>query len=368
MNVEIVINPKFSNLIPALTSDEYKNLESSIINDGCRDAIILWNSTIVDGHNRFEICTKHNIEFKTINKDFQNEEQARNWIILNQLGRRNLNNYQRSLLALEFENTYKEEAIERMRKGKKSDLTQESAGGETRDKIAEIANVSHDTIAKVKKIKEKASDETKNQLLCGELSINQAYKDLHKPHVTNNTGQDEWYTPQNIADTARLTMGSIDLDPASSEIANKIIQATEIFTLEDNGLNKTWYGNVWLNPPYSQPIIEHFADKLIQELPNIKQACVLVNNGTETQWCQKLLRKCNAVCFLEGRVKFINGHGVATSSALQGQLLLFYGNNIESFLYHFNNLGICTPVQIKETSNFKESTVINESDEFNITI
>lgn len=66
MNVEVVINPKFSNLIPALTSDEYQSLESSIINDGCRDAIVLWNSIIVDGHHRYEICTKNNIEFTTI--------------------------------------------------------------------------------------------------------------------------------------------------------------------------------------------------------------------------------------------------------------------------------------------------------------
>jgi len=361
MNVEILINPKFSNLIPALTSEEYNTLETSIINDGCRDAIVLWNSTIVDGHNRYEICTKHNIEFKTINKDFQNEEQARKWIILNQLGRRNINNYQRSLLALELENIFKAEAIGRMRKGKSLDPTQKSAGGETRDKIAEIANVSHDTIDKVKKIESKASDETKKQLLSGEISIKQAYKDIHKPHVANNSGEDEWYTPQIIADGAKLTMGSIDFDPASSEIANINIGATEICTLEDSGLNKPWYGNVWLNPPYSQPTIDHFADKLIQELPNIQQACVIVNNATETKWCQKLLRKCNAICFIAGRVKFVNGHGEASSSPLQGQLILYFGNNVESFLTHFNDLGICTPVQINVSSVSDEVTVVDES-------
>jgi phage N-6-adenine-methyltransferase len=368
MNVEIVINPKFSNIIPALTSEEYKTLETSIINDGCRDAIVLWNSTIVDGHNRYEICTKHNIEFKTIQKVFQSEEQAKKWIILNQLGRRNINNYQRSLLALELENIHKTEALGRMRNGKKLDPTQKSAGGETRDRIAEIANVSHDTIDKVKKIEAKASDEIKQQLLSGEISINQAFKDLHKPFVANNSGEDEWYTPVHIADTARLFMGNFDLDPASSESANSIINATEIFTIEDDGLNKAWYGNVWLNPPYSQPTIELFAEKLIQELPNIQQACVLVNNATETKWCQKLLRKCNAVCFLEGRVRFVNGHGVASSTPLQGQLILYFGNNVESFLTHFNNLGICTPVQINVSIISEEARVIDESDESSKTI
>ena len=267
---------------------------------------------------------------------------------------------------MELENIHKVEAAERMRKGKKLDPAQKSAGGETRDKIAKIANVSHDTIDKVKKIEAKASEEIKQQLMSGEITINQAYKNLHKPFVANNSGEDEWYTPQNIVDAGTSTMGHIDLDPASSEIANSIINATEIFTIEDDGLNKTWYGNVWLNPPYSQPTIEHFAEKLIQELPNIQQACVIVNNATETKWCQKLLRNCNAICFIEGRVKFVNGHGVDSSSPLQGQLILFFGNNVESFLTHFNDLGICTPVQIKKTSINEEVMIAGKSDEFGL--
>ncbi len=367
MNVEIIINPKFSNLIPALTSDEYKNLETSILNDGCRDAIVLWNSIIVDGHHRYEICTKHNIEFSTIQKDFNNEDDAKDWVINNQLSRRNLSNYDRSKLALQLEDIHIKEAKSRMLSGKKLDPAQISAGGETRDKIAEKAGVSHDTIAKVKKIEAKASDEIKGQLASGEITINQAYKKINT-HVNQNSGEDEWYTPPYIAEAGRLTMGSIDLDPASSGIANSIIKATKIFTLEDNGLNMVWYGNVWLNPPYSQPNIEDFTDKLIHELPNIKQACVIVNNATETKWCQKLLKRCNAVCFLKVRVKFVNGHGVASSTPLQGQLILYFGNEVESFLTHFDSLGICTPIQIKETSIFEESTIIDDSDESSMTI
>lgn len=150
MNVEIVINPKFSNLIPALNPDEYQSLESSIINDGCRDAIVLWNSIIVDGHHRYEICTKYNIDFNTIQKDFKNEDDAKEWVINNQLARRNVSNYDRSRLALKLEEIHKKEAKIRMLSGKKLDPTQISAGGETRDKIAKKAGVSHDTIAKVK--------------------------------------------------------------------------------------------------------------------------------------------------------------------------------------------------------------------------
>lgn len=235
MNVEILINPKFSNLIPALTSEEYKTLETSIINDGCRDAIVLWNSTIVDGHNRFEICTKHNIDFQTIQKDFKNEEDAKEWLINNQLARRNLSNYDRSKLALKLEDIHRKEAKSRMLSGKKLDPAQISAGGETRDKIAEKAGVSHDTIAKVKKIEAKASDEIKGQLASGEITINQAYKKINT-HVSQNSGENEWFTPSNIIEVARLTMGSIDLDPASCDLANQRVKAQKIYTEQDSGL------------------------------------------------------------------------------------------------------------------------------------
>ncbi len=68
---EVIINPKFKELIPLLSSEEYEGLEKSIIIEGCRDALILWNKAIVDGHNRYEICTKHGIKFKIIEKEFQ---------------------------------------------------------------------------------------------------------------------------------------------------------------------------------------------------------------------------------------------------------------------------------------------------------
>ena len=117
-------------------------------------------------------------------------------------------------------------------------------------------------------------------------------------HVGNNSGENEWYTPSYIIEAARKTMRSIDLDPATSLKANEIIKAKKIFTSEDNGLIQNWAGNIWLNPPYSQPLISEFSEKVIDELPNINQICVLVNNATETNWFQNILSVCNAVCFL----------------------------------------------------------------------
>ena len=346
MNENIIINPELSNKIPPLTTEEYQGLEKSIIREGCRDALILWNDTLVDGHNRYKICTEHNIEFKTIQMDFENILYAREWIIVNLFARRHLDSYQRSKLALELEDIYKKEAKNRMLSGKKTDPQQISAEGQTRDKIAKIANVSHDTIDKVKKIEAKASDEIKEQVASGELSINQGYKKINV-HVGQNSGENEWYTPSNIIEAARNTMGSIDLDPATSEIANQTIKATEIFTEETNGLDKTWSGNVWLNPPYAQPLMTEFSDKLLKELSNISQACVLINNATETNWFQDLVIVSSAHCLVKGRVKFLDVNG-KPGAPLQGQIILYFGSDLDKFYDNFNIFGPCGIIMTKK--------------------
>lgn len=162
-----------------------------------------------------------------------------------------------------------------------------------------------------------------------------------KPHVSNNSGENEWYTPKYIIEAARKAMGCIDLDPATSLLANETVMAEQIFTKEDNGLIKTWNGNVWINPPYSQPLISQFSEKIIFELPNIKQACVLINNATETTWFQNMLIECNCVCFLKSRVKFIDMNGIASGAPLQGQAVIYFGEDVNLFYFNFKELGIC---------------------------
>jgi phage N-6-adenine-methyltransferase len=162
-----------------------------------------------------------------------------------------------------------------------------------------------------------------------------------KAHVSYNSGENEWYTPLKFIKSARLVMGSITLDPASSNEANEIVKAETIYTKEDDGLTKSWFGNVWLNPPYSQPLISHFSNKLIDELSNINQACVLTNNATETEWYQRMLERCDAVCFIKGRIKFLDLDGDATGAPLQGQSIMYFGESINEFDTEFSKYGIC---------------------------
>ena len=175
------INLEFQKLIPPLTDDELNILENSCLTEGIREPILTWDGFIIDGHNRYNIAKKHNLQYKTAEKVFDNEQAVKEWMILNQFGRRNLNNYQRSMLALELEEMFREKAKEKQKKsGGAVPLKSAEPPIETRQELAKVANVGKDTIDKVKTIKEKASPEIKEKLITGEMSINQAHKEIKK--------------------------------------------------------------------------------------------------------------------------------------------------------------------------------------------
>lgn len=162
-----------------------------------------------------------------------------------------------------------------------------------------------------------------------------------KPHVSHNSGDNEWYTPAEFIEAARAVMGGIDLDPASSKVANKTVKARQFYAQANNGLTKKWKGTVWLNPPYAQPLIGQFIEKLVDEYVarNVTQAIVLTNNATETKWFQTLLSHVTAVCFPAGRIKF--WHPSKESVPLQGQAICYLGSivSLDNFCAEFSPFG-----------------------------
>jgi DNA-binding XRE family transcriptional regulator len=180
----ITIDKEFKELIPALSQEEFKQLEENIIKEGCRDSLVVWQDTLIDGHNRYEICSKHNITFNKLQREFNDREEVIEWIIRNQFGRRNLPAYARSVLALRLEDVISARAKENMlatQNNNSSSAKQKSAEQiETRQELAKIAGVSHDTISKVKVIEKEGTAEQKQQLMKGETKINTVYNEIKK--------------------------------------------------------------------------------------------------------------------------------------------------------------------------------------------
>ena len=160
-----------------------------------------------------------------------------------------------------------------------------------------------------------------------------------KPHVTRTTGLNEWYTPAPIVALARECMGGIDLDPASSAAANKIVKAGRYFDADTDGLAQEWSGRVWMNPPYSRDLVGRFVAKLLDS--PISQAVVIVNNATETEWGQNLLSAAVAVCFPRGRVRYLRPDGDAKGAPVQGQMIVGVGVSRSAFGEAFGDMGVC---------------------------
>jgi N6-adenosine-specific RNA methylase IME4 len=183
-------------LIPPLTSEEFKQLERNILKEGIRDPLVTWNGILVDGHNRYRIATEYDIDFETVEMEFSDLNAVKLWMIVNQFGRRNLNIYQRSVLALQLEDFYrllnKEIKIEKISHYRQTgEIVQNSAPSEkTRQEIAKVANVSHDTISKVKKIEATASPEIKAKVSTGQISINEAFKEIKKEEKIDERKKD----------------------------------------------------------------------------------------------------------------------------------------------------------------------------------
>ena len=162
------------------------------------------------------------------------------------------------------------------------------------------------------------------------------------PHVAKASGDWEWHTPAPIIVGARFTMGGIDLDPASSAIANERVEAREFYDAEQDGLTRAWHGRVWLNPPYARGLVDRFVTRLLDEyrLEQVTQAVVLVNNATETAWGQALLREANVACFPQGRIRYLREDGQPKNAPLQGQMIVGLDVDVVRFVEAFSGIGV----------------------------
>ena len=168
--------------------------------------------------------------------------------------------------------------------------------------------------------------------------VQRAVKGSH--HRTQFTGESEWYTPRQYIEAARTCLGSIDLDPATAPVAQQTVRAARFFTRDNDGLRHEWRGRIWLNPPYSQPDIARFIDKLLAEIGagRATQAILLTHNYTDTGWFHAAAETCAALCFTRGRIRFVSASG-EIAAPTQGQAFFYFGAEVDRFRDTFGGFG-----------------------------
>lgn len=187
---------------------------------------------------------------------------------------------------------------------------------------------------------------TKDAVELAELPFEKQVEALENPEKqtvawVGVSGNDEWYTPEKYIDLAREVMGGIDLDPASCEYAQKVVQATKFYTAEDDGLDQPWEGRVWMNPPYSKGLMDKFVLKICEEyqLGSVDEAIVLAPSCTDVKWFHKLGEVASALCLTLGRIHFYNLEGQKNSPPT-GYVFFYFGQDPTKFLEIFESVGL----------------------------
>ncbi len=179
----IIINEALRAFIDPLTEDEYAALESSLLAEGCRDALVLWEDLLVDGHNRYAICRKHGIPYKTIqNTSFRSLDDVYLWMIDNHLGRRSVSDFQRGVLALRKKEILAARLAQASDKPGLAGATPSAEDPEapapklarTREAMARAARLSGTTLGQIERIQKTATPKLVEAVRSGTVSISAA--------------------------------------------------------------------------------------------------------------------------------------------------------------------------------------------------
>jgi DNA N-6-adenine-methyltransferase (Dam) len=346
-----------ANLFPLLDGAELAALADDIRANGLREPIVLFEGAILDGRNRYRACVAAGVDARF--ETYAGPDPLAYVISLN-LRRRHLDESQRGMVAAKIAN---------MRQGTRTDLQPSANWPEvSQTQAAGMLNVGERTVRRAREVLDDGVPELVKKVERGDVSVSAAADVARLPepeqreivaagakavvevasyirthgmaHRTSFTGNSEWFTPQQHIELARKVLGEIDLDPASHPIAQERVQASRFFTLEDDGLKQGWHGRVWLNPPYAQPAIAKFIDKLVAELAggNVSEGILLTNNCTDSRWFHVALRAARRVCFTRGRISFISPDG-DSGAPVQGQSFFYFGPNVERFDRIFSAVG-----------------------------
>lgn len=163
------------------------------------------------------------------------------------------------------------------------------------------------------------------------------------PHrlINQNSGDVEYYTPSEIVEAARRTMGQIELDPFSSDEANKRVRAKRYFTPKEDGLVQPWITPAfWMNHPFGRSTNGPCVNKAVEEFKSgrAKQGCCITFAATSEQWFQPLLLRPQ--CYLSPRTNYFLPDGSLKVGVTKGSVVTYFGYDIGAFAREFSPLGV----------------------------
>lgn len=388
--MSVSIDPEFAALIHAPSADELRGLEADIVARGCLDAIKTWNGLIVDGHNRFEICERLGKPYRVEALSFGTRDEAKAWMIAHQLGRRNLPEnviaYYRGQYKALLQDIAKasglsgrsgpvfmaqhSEKVQVMASSGpqpvpfftaptdvgRSTMKHYAQYARAVEEVAKATGVAPVAIASIPGLTQKATQQLAESLDSPNERVREQARNaitemvageepaqaMKRAHAMYNTGENEWYTPLDLIECARSFLGTIDLDPASSALANETVRATTWYGIEHDGLAQRWQGRVWMNPPYARGLIERFIERLMEShlSGDVPEALILVNNATDTRWFHHLQSAPHRhTLALSYRVKFVSPEG-RDPNAMQGQVVVYLGARRAEFALAFASHGV----------------------------
>jgi len=158
-------------------------------------------------------------------------------------------------------------------------------------------------------------------------------------HINGDSGSDEYYTPAAIIEAARNTLGGIDLDPASSEIANGCVRAKTFFKESDDALNRNWFGAVWMNHPFGRKTNKPWIKKLMAEWQSgrVAEAICITFASTSEEWFRPLL--AFPQCYIHGRTNYLLPNGKVKKGATKGSVVTYLGKHPDKFASCFKQFG-----------------------------
>lgn len=244
--MSIIIDKEFQSLIPPLTPEELQQLEENCVKEGIRDALIVWkqpdgNDILIDGHNRWNISVKHGgIPFQIKRMEFPDRDAVKLWIIDNQLGKRNLIPYDKTVLLLKRKEILSKIARQISNSNLKQGIAERpklGSRGRVNKQIGDVVGMGAENVRKVETIQNSGDQKLIDDVRSGETTINRAYQvvkgigpiktkspaQMNKERIEKAQEEHEQFQQQKVIDFSDIAKDKENRRTLAKEMYGKLI-------------------------------------------------------------------------------------------------------------------------------------------------